>query len=319
MVGEISLAAEGAKLSTDEVRALEVPARRISRRTWALEFNSSAFTFTNKPRGARQKRQEHALWITANRPDSGIADTPYVALHQRIDGEAFETAAEIWKQHVNQETTPAVILGNAAHFFLIPDRTFAEKLLKRAIEPEPSNLRWTRDLAQLYLLEAQYDALRDDRREAYERALITFERCQPGSDEVDGWISWAVWASKAAIGANELDRAREIALRLVEHPENGNAVHHGNNILGRISLVSGNLDAAKEHLIAAGNTPGSPQLDSFGPNMQLAPSLLEEGETTAVIQYLQLCERFWPQPMLDQWREEILNGGVPTFGANLRY
>src|SRR5205807_946215 len=73
----------------------------------------------------------------------------------------------------------------------------------------------------------------------------------------------------------------------------GNAVHNGNSILGRIALKRGDKEEAKHYLRLAGATPGSPQLDSYGPQMELAHELLLLGEDDAVIAYLEACKKFW--------------------------
>jgi tetratricopeptide (TPR) repeat protein len=101
----------------------------------------------------------------------------------------------------------------------------------------------------------------------------------------------------------------------------GNAVQDANLVLGRLAVKEGNVDQAKQYLLAAGNSPGSPQLNSFGPNVSLAKDLLEKGERDAVIQYLELCRKFWKMDngRLDQWIKEIKVGKIPQFGANLVY
>jgi hypothetical protein len=58
----------------------------------------------------------------------------------------------------------------------------------------------------------------------------------------------------------------------------GNTIHHANLVLGRVKLFEGDVEAAKKYLELAGKTPGSAQLNSFGPNMNLAKELLEKGE-----------------------------------------
>ena len=73
----------------------------------------------------------------------------------------------------------------------------------------------------------------------------------------------------------------------------GNVIHSGNQILGLAALSDGNVGKAKRYLLAAGKTPGSPQLNSFGPDMVLAQKLLARGEKQAVIDYLDLVARFW--------------------------
>lgn len=129
---------------------------------------------------------------------------------------------------------------------------------------------------------------------------------------------------------NHIDLAEKLAkeyLTLAEENTSdwnyGNAIHHGNLILGRISLINGKKEEAKNFLIRAGSTPGSPQLNSFGPNMQLAKELLESGETQIVLEYLDLCEKFWNKLVswwkLRKWRRKIQYGKTPNFGANLHY
>ena len=101
----------------------------------------------------------------------------------------------------------------------------------------------------------------------------------------------------------------------------GNAIQDANLVLGRIAVLEGRLDHAKQFLIKAGQSPGSPQMDSFGPNMSLAKDLLEKGEMDVVLQYFELCRKFWKMEngKLDQWSREVKAGNVPDFGANLVY
>jgi len=99
----------------------------------------------------------------------------------------------------------------------------------------------------------------------------------------------------------------------------GNAIQDGNLVLGRIAVQVGRLDDAKKYLREAGNSPGSPQMNSFGPNMSLAKDLLEKGQQEAVLEYFEQCRRFWKMHdgSLDQWGKEVRSGKVPNFGANL--
>jgi hypothetical protein len=68
-------------------------------------------------------------------------------------------------------------------------------------------------------------------------------------------------------------------------------------------------------MLASGRTPGSPQLNSFGPNTDLAQALLEAGDRKAVLQYLELCRRFWAhgETTLDRWATDIEAGRAPDF------
>jgi hypothetical protein len=101
----------------------------------------------------------------------------------------------------------------------------------------------------------------------------------------------------------------------------GNAIQDGNLVLGRIAARNGQIEEAKKYLLQAGKSPGSPQMDSFGPNMSLAKDLLEKGERDSVLQYFELCRKFWSMDYgkLDEWSKDVKAGQIPDFGANLVY
>lgn len=97
----------------------------------------------------------------------------------------------------------------------------------------------------------------------------------------------------------------------------GDIVHKANIFLGRMALQKGKTNEAKHYLLQAGKTPGSPVLGSFGPDMTLAKELLEKGERKAVIEYLELCAKFWKsgKGRLTWWKSTLEAGGIPDFNA----
>lgn len=101
----------------------------------------------------------------------------------------------------------------------------------------------------------------------------------------------------------------------------GNAIQDANLVLGRIAVKEGNLNKAKQYLLDAGKSPGSPTMNSFGPNMSLAKDLLENQQQKVVLEYLELCRGFWKMNDgdIDKWEGEIKSGKIPNFGANLVY
>ena len=101
----------------------------------------------------------------------------------------------------------------------------------------------------------------------------------------------------------------------------GNAIHKGNLALGRLALREDKVEVAEDFLLRAGRTPGSPQLDSFGPNMVLARELLEKGRSEKVLEYFALCGKFWQDDhgRLKAWSAQVKEGNEPDFGANLLY
>jgi hypothetical protein len=127
--------------------------------------------------------------------------------------------------------------------------------------------------------------------------------------------------AQLALAAGEADKARAYSKQLLEmasqYPKawSGNAIFYGNLVLGRIAVQEGNLGPAGQYLLAAGATPGSPQLNTFGPGMSLAKELLEKGQSGVVLQYLTLCKNFWKHDdgKLDEWSATLRSGGTPDF------
>lgn len=128
--------------------------------------------------------------------------------------------------------------------------------------------------------------------------------------------------------AEEMER---LAPKYTKDWNYGNAIQDFNIVLGRLDLKSGDTAKAKKHLLAAGHSKSSPQMDTFGPNMTLAKELLVKGEKDVVLEYFELCRKFWAKDKdtdsldamhserLDQWKKDVENGRIPDFGANLDY
>lgn len=135
-------------------------------------------------------------------------------------------------------------------------------------------------------------------------------------------------AAKAALDADKPTLAEAYAHELLALADKfkpdwnyGNAVHDSHVVLGRLALASGDRSAACQHLLDAGDTRGSPQLKSFGPNMTLARDLINAGERKCVLQYFQKCRRFWEMGLdkLNEWDDAVRHEQMPEFGANLLY
>ena len=135
-------------------------------------------------------------------------------------------------------------------------------------------------------------------------------------------------AVQTAFLDGELEQAETMSVWLLKEAEAwkhnwnyGNAVHVANLTLGRIALARGEMADAKKFFLKAGATPGSPQLNTFGPDMNFAREMLKKGEKETVLKYFDLCEVFWKHgpEKLKAWRESIVRDEVPDFDANLRY
>lgn len=135
-------------------------------------------------------------------------------------------------------------------------------------------------------------------------------------------------AAKNALKAGDAEQGRELATELElltpkyrKDWNYGNAIQDASQVLGRIALAAGDVEEAKRRLLASADSKGSPQMNSFGPNMQLAKELLAKGERDVVLEYFGQCGTFWKMgtDRLTTWAETVRTGGTPEFGANLEY
>jgi tetratricopeptide (TPR) repeat protein len=276
------------------------------------------------------KREQHVLWLIEHHPEASLAGSPEAGmdiLGDQNGKDAFQRAKALWMQQIERHPDDLKVLHNAGEFLSLSDSKAALEVLQKAVDIDPNNPDTLELLARTYeherilakppeektALAVKALELRERELEKVEEPLRSFALVQTTHDAYD-----AGDMAKAEQYANEL-------LKSVQGGagswDSGNAIFTGNIVLGRVSLRRGDIAGAKQHLLAAGETSGSPQLDSFGPSMTLAKELLEKGERDTVIAYLQSCAKFWDmgRENLKSWIATIKGGGTPDFGANLFY
>ncbi len=315
----------GMRMSAEEAEALEA---RLAEDPDDLAAHAqlASYYMAQRSDAGREGRASHALWIIRHHPATEVAGIPACQLNDVLDGEAFDQARDLWLEQVEAHGDEPQVLGNAAGFLLHADREMAEELLTRAKELDQANPEWPRKLGQLHKLKLTRQS-GDAAQDTAASALRELEDSLAKSDAANRWPLLADIA-KAAFAAGELDKAESYPHELLAGAAGqesnwnyGNAIHHGNLLLGRIALAAGDPVLAADHLLAAGKTPGSPQLDSFGPNMSLAKKMLEAGERDVVLEYFELCAAFWTMDRgrLEAWSATVAGGGIPEFGANMLY
>jgi tetratricopeptide (TPR) repeat protein len=277
-----------------------------------------------------KKREEHIFWLIEHHPDSDLAGSPESSIEPvglSESTEEYQHGKQLWMQQVELHPNNKKILRNAAQFFLFWDRKLSRELLEKAWSLDSSDTATSSSLAQTYMLDGEHAKSPEDKAALAQKALSVRERALEGADREERFNSLDDLATEA-LEAGDTTKAEQYAsevLKLAPEFRNswnyGNAVHKGNIMLGRIALLRGDVAAADQHLLAAGQTPGSPQLNSFGPNMSLAKELLERGERDTVLTYLQSCAKFWKMhgPELQEWIAKVKAGETPDFGANLLY
>ena len=206
----------------------------------------------------------------------------------------------------------------------------SEELLKKASALDPADFNPPRALAELYKNQ-MIAATSDDARQALAKQRLAqedifFARVSALKDPkfADWTLAATAAVARAAIDADDADRAQRFADELLSHgteirPLDGQFVHDGHCVLGRVALRRNNVAEAKRQLLEAGKVTGGGTLTSFGPNMILAKELIEKGERETVVSYLEACRKFWPNPRIAEWIKTIQSGGMPEFGPNLSY
>ena len=208
----------------------------------------------------------------------------------------------------------------------------SETLLKRVEELEPGKPQAGLELARLYELRgmrATEPAEKAAMAKARYEQLAKAAAAAPADAPVDSMQLTVLGA--AALDVGELQVAQRAGRQALDQVPNLKAdpkqswsvdmvVHHAYLILGRVALRQGDMAAAEADLLNAGRVGGGGTLSSFGPNMTLAKELLEKGESATVLEYFELCRKFWMfSDRMQPWIDAIHKGQLPEFGANLSY
>lgn len=231
---------------------------------------------------------------------------------------------------------------------LAQDRDKAEALIRTGQKQRPAAAAmWAMDVQLLFAVDqstgkslkgkeriAHFQHSLEYLQESYDATVEALKKA-PGEPLQEVLPDLQVDLALAALEAGETGLAKRHAAESLQKNTDdkssnyGNIIHNANLILGRCALLEGKLEDAKAYLLKAGATPGSPQLDSFGPRMSLARELLEKGEKETVLQYLDLVSKFWapgkeesvPGKQLSDehaatiagWKREIAEGKIPEW------
>jgi tetratricopeptide (TPR) repeat protein len=285
---------------------------------------------TSRAAELEEKRERHVFWLIEHHPESDLAGSPEAGVEPvgyLGSTEGYQHGKQLWLAQVESHPDSPQVIHNAAQFVSLWDRILGRQLLEKSLQLNPSDNTAASLLAQSYMQE-RLDAESPEQKAALAaKALSVQERALDSSAGNDRFNELGHVADEA-YEAGDFAKAEQYAsevLQLAPQFKNdwnyGNALHMGNIVLGRVALQRGDVSGAKQYLLAAGATPGSPQLDSFGPNMTLAKELLEKGERDTVLAYLQSCSKFWEMGdgQLQAWAATVKGGGIPDFGANLVY
>ncbi|MEO7253904.1 MAG: hypothetical protein ABIZ64_06640, partial [Casimicrobium sp.] len=161
----------------------------------------------------------------------------------------------------------------------------------------------------------------------YDKAIKALDAC---TDELIRYYALgdaAMWS----VDVGKLDDAERYAKELLALNEkmgrdwnNGNAIHKGHSALGRIAIKRGDVAEGERQLALAATSKGSPQMDTFGPNMSLPRDLLATGKPSAkavVLAYFDHLPTFWTMDggAISVWRNDVEHDREPNFGSHLLF
>lgn len=277
--------------------------------------------FLNNDPGVQARRREHLKWLARMHPEIDLGGYAFVPGPEDLP-EDYPELRDLWLDAVSRKPTDLRVLEAAAGFLRFHDAAIAGEICRKAVALAPDDIDWRRELANTYVRLSSGAASEDERRRHAASAMREFQAALGMTDDADDRIDIQMDIARAAADALDWPVAVEAARYVLQEKEcirgewnYGNVIHRANIVLGRAALASDDVDAAEGHLIAAGETPGSPQLDSFGPDLELAAELLHRGRRDVVVSYLRACKRFWKdnELVIDEWLASIARGELPEF------
>lgn len=304
-------------------KSLEKNPDNLREREALAKFYSSVVS--SKPL-LRARRYDNIRWLVEHHPDYSGLWTPEYSLDPEFDGsERYSRIGELWKNAVEKNPKSAAVAFNAGKYFFMEEPLVAEGFMKKACELDPDSSIYACALGNFYEVYA-FRRRKVAIPNALEKAMEEFERAYDLDHSANAWllpdIARLAWRMQQYDRLNKVVEQMEAALKN-ESGEwfAGNLFYWINISKGLLAMHSGDRKAAGVFLLNACETPGSPQLNSFGPSMILADLLLKEGEKEIVLEFLEKTKKFWSPRFqkADAWAKEIREGRTPDFGANLRY
>jgi hypothetical protein len=308
----IELCLAGGEL--DDVGRVELE-RQIAEQPDNLELRIKhlGFLFARElPRGGE------VLWLVTHHPDVDLSG--FSVFPQEEDPERYDQIRSTWRNLLEGSPENSVYREQAARFATHDDPSYVEELYRQGMALEPRESKWPERLGDALMRRSRNAADAATSMSVAREAVDQFERAY----ELEPWDfrrhGLQMDIARASVAARLLDRASTAAAVVLRDASEfertwqyGNSVHWGHIVLGKVALLKADVDTASTELVLAGHTPGSPQLNSYGPDLELAQGLMDLGRTEAVRDYLTQCKRFWDldHGALDRWVAQISSNQIP--------
>ena len=311
----------------NERRLAETPDDILARTRLISHYAQRRYTGEAAERAhARQAHANHLAWIVGHAPNASVlGHAPHAFLTRRDAPEGYATVKEAWQSQLDAQPRNTVILDRFAKFLSFDESERAIGLLRKAQKLEPANPKWAEELGRSYLRltnargrEAEFPSAPHDALAQYDTAYELYPQGEASFAALNGRANAAFVAKRYPLAKSHAE-AMLVASETGGGNNIGDLVHRGHTLLGRIALIRGDVEQAKEHLLSSARTSGSAVLGSYGPSMRLAHGLVERGEFDVVAEYLELCSAFWKDERLDAWRTTVVAREIPDFGSSLHH
>ena len=280
------------------------------------------FLFAKQHSLAQMERARHVRWLIRNRPDIDIHG--FGAIAKFMYPRAHRLVRDAWAYALKNDPADVDVITQYASFLSGDAGAVAIRLYQRAIALDARNqTQWLDRIGHVYQLRLIGAKTRAAKMAYASKSLVSYKKALAStSDSLARFGLTISIVATAAVEAGDLmtagKAAKSLLRRALQHKNSyqyGNGIHCGHVVLGKIAFAQNRLKTAVSQLMAAGRTPGSPQLNSFGPDFSLAQSLLAIGLRAEVLQYIRMVQRFWRNhdDVIDRWVSKIESRSNPDF------
>jgi len=239
---------------------------------------------------------DNYIWFIRNSPECAITQR-FSNKSGMVRGREYRNnISKEWKNIINIFPSDTKILRSSSIYFQFEDPIFAEEILIKGANIDKKSYIGFMYLGDLYL-----GFLKDNKgKPRYRDACKAYSNAYRlvGGDVLR--FNVAKQYAMALYLNQDIDKAKEVANKAIHGMEYcdsafecGGEKHLLNILLGRIAFQQGDISNSIGYLMKSTETPGSPIMDIYGPDLTLARELLRKGRKSAVVRYLKQCRNIW--------------------------
>ena len=316
-----SVGAQESKMSEAEVTKYEQtiianPNDEKARRKLLIHFGSKPQMDAN----SKKQLSDQVFWYIKNHPDFKDTDIDVnCMIHRNSDEAAYQAGKKLWLEQTVVKDYVAQVQANAAWYFQVNgENDLGEKYLLAAQKLEQKS-QVRADNLGLFYNTFSHRKTGNECSMCLKKSLYWLEKAKQLGDTPYNLPALAFVACEA----KQNEKAQKYAQLALDNGFSKNdaaCVHYGNLVMGRLALRNKDLPMAKKYLLQSAKFHAG--MKYWGdPNMSLAKELLENREKAPVLQYFELCGKFWPsgKDRLKTWSATVKQGKIPDFGASLHY